>query len=432
MCALVSLHLRKNYMRFELYCVFLGFLMCIFPLCLCVSADITDNDIDNREMLGDIKVSSAEIVEIKGEILKISKKAPSTWSSETKLSHVQCIKPGLGSPVPGSLVPQSVKVWHGDKLLQLGKDYLCDEEWGALGLGTQSCITSEDNVSVDYKFSLRRLDSLVMDSEGKKIIVKGKSHLTIPEPPVLNEGQKCLANIFVDYHSQGGDALILPIVEDSSFCRTETNCGRIPRTLAKIKAGQPVKVVCWGDSVTVGGEVQVGNRYATILEKKLKEKFPQSQIDMAVIAVGGSNSRQWLFPDEFPNPGCDFKKVIELRPDLVIIEFVNDSGIFSDISQFEGEYNDILTRLRNIGAEVILITPHFVKDMDRGKDTREYTANLKQFAEKKELALADASARWEHLRLEGLPYETRLINNINHPDDRGHIIFAEELMKCFE
>ena len=47
------------------------------------------------------------------------------------------------------------------------------------------------------------------------------------------------------------------------------------------------------------------------------------------------------------------------------------------------------------------------------------------------IALADAAARWGHLWKEGLPYLTLLHNTINHPDDRGHRLFAEELWKCF-
>ena len=83
-------------------------------------------------------------------------------------------------------------------------------------------------------------------------------------------------------------------------------------------------------------------------------------------------------------------------------------------------------------AEIVLITPHFVHGMPRDHDNRPYVANLKRFAEKHDLALADASARWAHLWREGLPYITLLANNWNHPDDRGHRLFAEELIKCFE
>jgi hypothetical protein len=32
---------------------------------------------------------------------------------------------------------------------------------------------------------------------------------------------------------------------------------------------------------------------------------------------------------------------------------------------------------------------------------------------------------------QGVPFTTRLVNNINHPDERGMKIFADALMECF-
>jgi len=63
-------------------------------------------------------------------------------------------------------------------------------------------------------------------------------------------------------------------------------------------------------------------------------------------------------------------------------------------------------------------------------ERRPYVLALRTFADQHHVALADASARWEHLWKEGLPYLTLLDNTINHPDDRGHRLFAEELWKC--
>jgi hypothetical protein len=68
----------------------------------------------------------------------------------------------------------------------------------------------------------------------------------------------------------------------------------------------------------------------------------------------------------------------------------------------------------------------------RETESRPYVIALKKFAQDKRLALADASARWEHLACEGIPYVILLKNSINHPDDRGHVLFAEELMKTFD
>ena len=405
--------------------------MRILLLCLCTAAVLADNRTDMNN-IDKTRILPAETIQINAEPLKLSPTPPQTWNSQTVLHAVQCMKPGLGTPVPGALVPSSVKIYNGTALLAPEKDYLINEEWGTLGLAPNSSVTTDDKLTVDYQVSLRRIDSLVQDPNGQKSILQGTPHLTIPQPPLLTENQIRLANIFVDHNRKGPDALILPIKEPASACKTNSTPNRIPKTLEKIKAGKPVKIVCWGDSVTHGGETPESDRYATVLTQKLKEKFPDSQITVEVIAVGGSSSIQWLDPNNYPNPGCDFNRVLSAAPDLVTIEFVNDTGLYSDPAPFNKQYNDILTRLNNINAETILITPHFTIGMPPENENRQYVKNLISFADQNNIALADASSRWQHLYLEGLPYETLLINNINHPDARGHIIFAEEIMKCFK
>ena len=65
------------------------------------------------------------------------------------------------------------------------------------------------------------------------------------------------------------------------------------------------------------------------------------------------------------------------------------------------------------------------------EDPRPYVHGLRQFAAKHNVAIADASLRWGHLVKEGIPYVTLLSNSINHPDDRGHEMFAQSLMDLF-
>ncbi len=45
--------------------------------------------------------------------------------------------------------------------------------------------------------------------------------------------------------------------------------------------------------------------------------------------------------------------------------------------------------------------------------------------------LVDAYRYWELLEYQGVPYETLLLNTINHPDERGHRFFVDELMRFF-
>ena len=85
-----------------------------------------------------------------------------------------------------------------------------------------------------------------------------------------------------------------------------------------------------------------------------------------------------------------------------------------------------------------MITPHLVRPdwlrvntLKVDADARPYVKGLRRFAEENRLALADASIEWCGLWGQGIPYITLLANSINHPDVRGHAIFAKVLMGLF-
>jgi len=391
-------------------------------------------------LLDGLSIKPAETVSVTGERLKLSAQPPRVWAVGTKLQRLRPRGPNVGTPAPGAIDPDSIVVRHQGRVLKLGADFLADRTYGTLGLAPGSSVTALDEVAVDYRFSLRRLDSIVSTFDGRRTIREGTSHLTTPTLPVLKNGDKRLANVLVDYFSSGQDVEVFPIDETSGDAVTFTTPGRIPRTLAKLRERKPVQIVCWGDSVTAGGDASSPEtQYPAVFRKRLRARFPEADVTVQTVAVGGSNSRQWLYPDRFPGARPDqtvWKRVVAAKPDLVTIEFVNDAGMTPQ--QVNMVYADILNRLRKIGADVILITPHFtmpammhMKSL-REPDRRPYVLALRAFADRHQLAVADASSRWAHLWKEGLPYVTLLRNGINHPDDRGHAIFADELMRCFE
>jgi len=405
-----------------------------FPafLLLMTAAYASARDADTAE------VAPAPIVTVHGEVTQLSPDKPHAWARGTRLRELQTLAPGIGTPASGAIVPESIVVRHGDRVLVRGRDYLVDPAWGSLGIGPESSVTAGDRVAVDYDYSLRRIDSRIKTADGRVILRPGESQLTIPLPPPVGPGEVRVANVFVDYHGKGSDAEVFPVEETADEAPTQTTPGRLPKTLAKIRARQPVKIVCWGDSVTAGGDASTpGTRYPAVFEKRLAAKYPDAPIEVETIAVGGSNSRQWLWPDRFPGrPGCDWQRIAEARPDLVTIEFVNDA--YMSPEQVDEVYGEILHRVEAFQAEVILITPHFTMPSMMGfrslrePERRPYVLALRKFAASRSLALADATARWEHLWKEGVPYVTLLRNGINHPDDRGHAMFADELMGCFE
>lgn len=384
----------------------------------------------------DLKPAPAEVVSINNEQAKLGTRKAKNYSSGTLLKHLQTLAPGKGTTAPNALIPESLTVKENGRVLQPGKEYSADTVWGSIGVGTDG---HNRQVTVNYKYKLLRIDSVIRTPEGKTILRQGTGHLTTPEPPPLHTGETRLRNIFINYYGFD-DAAVFPVTEGPEKAPTQTSSGLVPAFTAKLKAGKPVKVVCWGDSVTAGGDASSKSQsYPAVFERMLKKAFPDAQINLKVVAVPGTSSAQWLTPEKYQHDGrtkrCKWQDVKDAAPDLVTVEFVNDAWLTQ--KQVEEQYTEILKRIRDLGAEPILITPNFTtmsmmgfKNKFSGPERRAYVKALKKFAKQNNAALADASARWEHLHKEGIPYITYLRNAINHPDDRGHLLYAEELMKC--
>ncbi|MBI5093758.1 MAG: SGNH/GDSL hydrolase family protein [Candidatus Hydrogenedentes bacterium] len=373
---------------------------------------------------------------------------PESWGKGARLQSVGTT--GINayrSYVKGSL---TIRKTPDGPLLKEAADYLVSPEFAMVGLGSSPSISADDTVCASYQFSLLRIDTVVVDGRGMAKLVRGKPDIAIPLAPEVLPGTTRLLNVFRDYGARTvtNDDLF-PILDAPVDCVTHTTSGRIPKTLDKLRAGMPVTIVCWGDSVTCGGDVSRGSqKYVEQFRTMLLDRFSYAApINIINISVGGTNSSMWLrrepYNDAFfaqnpmwPKDQTDFERIVSLKPDLVTIEFVNDGGL--DTAGVETVYSDIMGRLAAFKTEFILITPHFTSlDMMGNKslrdaDGRKYVEGLRAFADKHNVALADASSRWAHLWREGVPYVTLLANCLNHPDDRGHRLFAEELIRCFD
>jgi hypothetical protein len=108
-------------------------------------------------------------------------------------------------------------------------------------------------------------------------------------------------------------------------------------------------------------------------------------------------------------------------------------------AQVNERYSKLLADFQGIGAEWIILTPHYVRpdwmglnrERDVNDDPRPYVAGLREFAPQHRIALADASRRYGRLWRQGIPYSSLMLNSINHPDARGMKIFADALMELF-
>ena len=200
--------------------------------------------------------------------------------------------------------------------------------------------------------------------------------------------------------------------------------------MKKLRSSVPLTILAWGDSVTAY------ERWQKMFVNRLKEKMPRAFISLVTEAWGGHNTSNYL--SEPPGSVHNYReKVLAQKPDLIISEFVNDAGL--NEVQVEERYKKFLADFQSIGAEWIILSPHYVRPdwmgLDRqnniDNDPRPYVKGLREFSQKYNIALADASVRYGRLWRQGIPYLTLMENNINHPNEFGHSIFADSLLALF-
>jgi lysophospholipase L1-like esterase len=277
-----------------------------------------------------------------------------------------------------------------------------------------------------------RVDSIQVKADGSVSLVRGVERKSSPLLPDVAPGALRLANIFMPYRSMKVDPWqVFPVgcaYPEPAADEIDKRSQFVMKTLRKLRDGQPVKVVAWGDSVTVGGDASTPEkRFANLFVARLRERFPASEITLVNAGIGGSTTNHRM-------PGLE-KDVLFHKPDLVTIEFVNDMGIPEEA--IRRNLAAAVKRIREIGGEIILVTPHFVMpewmelEHPRGPETRKKVELLRMIAAELRIGLADTSRRWAHLEVEGIPYIVYLENGINHPDDRGHELFVKDLLTFF-
>jgi lysophospholipase L1-like esterase len=195
-------------------------------------------------------------------------------------------------------------------------------------------------------------------------------------------------------------------------------------TKARLQAGQPLKIVAFGDSITAGGDVTkpeylFWKRWADDLQKR----HPASQITSVNGATGGDSTVQGLARLQ--------TKVIDEKPDLVLIGFgMNDHNINSvTIPKFEENLQTLVNRIRaETKAEVVLFSafPPNPKWKFGSHHMVDYAAATGRVAQQLSCAYADVFSNWVRISDRKKP-EDLLGNNINHPNDFGHWVYFRVL-----
>lgn len=208
--------------------------------------------------------------------------------------------------------------------------------------------------------------------------------------------------------------------------KQEFSAARLPRTRHKLEAGEPLRIVAFGDSITAGGDASTPKlifweRWADAL----RQKYPRATIEAINGATGGDTTAQGLARLS--------EKVIARKPDLVLIGFgMNDhnrEGYGVPLPAFTANLRTLVDRVRaESGAEAVLFSafPPNPKWHFGSHNMAAYAEATRAVAREKQCAFADVFQLWQQLSRRKKP-EDLLANNINHPNDYGHWIYFQAL-----
>lgn len=372
-----------------------------------------------------LQIDPPEKIRVQSEEIVLIDQKPTMYIGGTVLRKT--FGPIDGTRLPYAIAPESVRIHSaadGGTVYEENKDYFLDHMWGGVCRLETASVAKDAKVYADYEVYLQRIDAVQVDKDGKVSVKKGASGQINVEAPAADKGCRVIANIFVPFRTaEITQASIYPLparsVSWKSFVKVSGH-EHLSNTLSLLDAGKHVNVVCWGDSVTSGGSPTSHDKcYVELFRTRLKAAFPKADINLINAGIGGSST-------ESRRDGFD-KEVLAYNPDLITVEFVNDCGLSPE--KIRSNWAEFIARARahNPKVEFILITPHYMRPDWMGNFEKAVAA-MRQASVDNNVALADTTNIWANLRSIGLPYETLLANEINHPNNLGHEFFSESLM----
>jgi lysophospholipase L1-like esterase len=210
----------------------------------------------------------------------------------------------------------------------------------------------------------------------------------------------------------------------ASWVFTSAVAGQQLETAAKIRRGEPVRIVCFGDSVT-GVYYHTGSRraYTDMLGLALKQTHRRANITMVNAGISGHTTVNALARID--------TDVLAHKPTLVTVMFgLNDMTRVS-LETYQENLVRIIRKCRAVGAELVLCTPNNVIDTSSRPTEKllEYCQVVRQVARDQDVALWDCYNVFEQLRMQDNFAWRMLMSDEIHPNMDGHKRIAEGIAR---
>lgn len=193
----------------------------------------------------------------------------------------------------------------------------------------------------------------------------------------------------------------------------------LPEFAARLASGQPVKIVCLGDSVT-GVYYHTGGRraYPEMLSLALRQAIPEARITLINAGISGNTTVDALQRLQ--------KDVLDHKPDLVTVMFGLNDMTRVPMADYQANLKSIVDKCRAVGAAVLLCTPNAVLDTPARPITKlvEYCDALKATAAELKVPVCDCYAAHTALRERNALAWRLTLSDAIHPNMDGHKLTA--------
>ncbi|MEI6141395.1 MAG: GDSL-type esterase/lipase family protein [Mariniphaga sp.] len=187
-----------------------------------------------------------------------------------------------------------------------------------------------------------------------------------------------------------------------------------------------INLVFHGHSVPAGyfktPQVNTISAYPNLVLRKLKEIYPLAVVNVIVTAIGGENSIKGAKRFE--------REVLIHKPDLIFIDYsLNDRG--PGLEKAYVAWGQMIKKAKRHGIKIILLTPspdQSVSFADPENPLKKHTDQVHKLAAKNQVGLADSFKAFEFLYPDKEQLQ-KYMSQVNHPNEAGHELIANEIMK---
>lgn len=201
----------------------------------------------------------------------------------------------------------------------------------------------------------------------------------------------------------------------------------LSRTIQKLRQRSPVSIVLIGDSISSGcnasgwaGEPPFQPSFPGLLQQHLTARY-RTKVRMTNPSVSGKDTR-WVL--------SAIDKVIEPKPDLVIVAFGMNDAAGRSASEFQANTKAVIAKIRESlpDAEFILVATMLGNRNWTRLKHELFPAYRDALAELCEpgIALADMTSIWTEFLSRKQDWDLTG-NGVNHPNDFGHRVYAQVL-----